>query len=87
MTFSHGMEGDRGIGATFSTKEESTMKNVISVSFTDGNDAYSRTAASGNSSFCKVYTFSLKGRTGTHSCKYYVNGKHKKDSGAPWPFP
>lgn len=86
LTFSHGMDGKYGYGSTSSTKVESSMKNVITVSFSDKNESYSKTAASGDSSKCIVYTDYLGKRKGSHSCTYYVNGFKRHESTKAWGF-
>ncbi|MDD7317511.1 MAG: hypothetical protein PUG74_02360 [Prevotellaceae bacterium] len=85
-TFWHGMDGKYGYGSTESTQVESSLKNVITVSFYDNNESYSKTAASGNSSYCIVKTNYLGGKKGRHSCTYYVNGEWAHTSTKAWPF-
>ena len=83
--FLHGMEKKYGFGKTTSTRVESSMKNVITVSFSD-NTSYTKTATSGDSTTCIVWTDYLGKKKGNHSCKYYVNGAHVHTSTKPWPF-
>lgn len=85
-TYYHGMTDKYyGFGTTESTRIESSLKNSIHVSFTD-NTSYTNTAASGDSSYCEVRTYSLKGKSGNHICYYYVNGSLAHISTQPWYF-
>lgn len=85
-TFIHGNEKIFGFGKTISTQIEDSMKNIITVAFSDANESYTKVATVSNSSYCIVKTDSLFNRTGAHSCDYYVNGSLEHRSTAVWPF-
>ncbi|EHR34782.1 hypothetical protein ACWOAQ_08260 [Helcococcus kunzii] len=74
-----------GYAITESTAPENTLMNKITVSFND-NSGYTNVASTANSTYCKVTTNSLNGRTGSHYAYYYVDGKQVHKSTQAWKF-
>lgn len=87
LKFIHGNNVDtkRAFGRTESTTKESSMKNQLTVSFSDGS-SYGREGNSTNSSICYVESSDLKGRSGSSYCVYIVNGRVAHRSTKAYPF-
>lgn len=74
-----------GYAITESTAPENILMNKITVSFND-NSGYTNFASTANSTYCKVTTNRLNGRTGTHYAYYYVDGNQVHESTQAWKF-
>jgi len=86
LTFSHGIGSDYLMGRVWSTKVESSLGVVLSISYSDGTNDYSGGTVARKS--VKDYTRKFKPgkKAGEFSATYYCGGSEVGKSAKPWKF-